>query len=249
MGCNITIVRPEHKILDLCNEICRLACSNEDQTNCDSSTGSSHHFSHSIDNEITICCNCITEIAKSCDMLPQYCLREIRHAVETIHFKKPEVFERLSKLCDATILAVRRKTLGLQTHYSCIYSPNQGELKLDFSKVEEIIQSSSPRKTTSPSHTNLILPPAVPNVDPVAQSPSKTPSMTPTPSPRPNPTPSSKPTPSLHKKIDSKRRATCPTPAFHPSELVRLKSLNENDDTVAVDYGFYNDDELNIFEV
>lgn len=247
MGCNITIVRPEHKILDWCNEICRLANMSDDQTNCDSSTGSSNS-SHSIDQEIILYCNTITDITKSCDMLPQYCLREIRHAVETIHFKKPEVFERLSKLCDATIMAVRRKTLGLQSHYSCIYSPNQGELKLDFMKVEEILHTNVRGKSTSPSHTYLMASQPMSNalqiVDPVAQSPSKTPSTTPTPSPRPPSTP-----PSMHKKIDSKRRATCPTPSFHPSQLVRLKSLSENDEGVVVDYGFYNEDEANIFEV
>ena len=248
MGCSMTIIRPEHRILDSCIELGRLLSLGDEQssprttnTSITSSVSSSRDLEHYIKEEFII----IMNITKSCDILPQYCLREVRHAVETLHFKKPEIAQKLLKQSETTINMVKQKTLGLSCAYTCICSPNEGILKLSFqnngvspSRHRVISTSTNPQQFIIDTSLHLV-------------NPSKTPS--------PPRTPMTETSPSSindsKSPNDHVRRASCPSPQSPTklkydrhqlevplSQRVRLRSIDGSDKS-NIEYGFFHEDD------
>lgn len=278
MGCSLTIIRPEHRVLDSCIEIGRLASLPDEpaltivsSSSLGSSNSSSKCSSRDLEYFLREEFNLITNISKSCEILPQYCLREVRHAVETLHFKKPEISQRLMKLTESTIATVKQKTLGLSSAYSCLYSPNEGVLKVDFIHLQT--------NDVSPSRTSLVIPSSPTttqqlHVDTTLKllNPSKTPSPPRSPATTP-PTPTSPISDSkspVFSHNEGSRRASCPPPTSpkysvqstakspiksetkkydrHDLELPlsqrpRLRSLDENDQSNYAEYGFFHEDD------
>lgn len=137
MGCTVTLTRPEHLILDLCLEIIRISSLSDDSDELitDSSVDSTNSTLSSYDSKIVKLLDKIKCLAVSSKVLPSFCLREVRHSIETLQFKKPQTWNRLKCNIEEVIIAVKKKTLFLSTKYKCNSSPNELILKIDFQSV------------------------------------------------------------------------------------------------------------------
>jgi len=147
MGCSLTLIKPEHEILDICIEIVRLSYSTE--------------INNNLDILIVSNFNKIIDITKKCDILPQYCLREVRHAVETLNHKHPSLGKLIEELAQNTLNIIRKKSIGIIAPYTCLDSPNQGSFNMKFNfyfpdvneiqKPELLDLNKSEKKSDKPS--------------------------------------------------------------------------------------------------
>ena len=120
MGCTITVVKPEHRILDHCLEIGKLI---------------SEPNAENLDKRVQDSLNGIILITETCEILPCYCLRELRHCVESLHHKQYEIGQKLDDLAEKALNSVRGKTLSASGSYKCAASPNYGTVDFYFPKT------------------------------------------------------------------------------------------------------------------